>query len=574
MMEEDGNNRRMLLAAALCLGLLLVWQVVFPPPVPVRPPEAVGEPATSTVPSSVAGSARVPPVSAGPAETSTAPVRLTRFEGDVAAKGSSIRYQAATTSRGGGIEHFELPTYQERAADNTATDEPIGLADATEALPAGQVGDAQMLALASVGASTFRIPDALRYQVVGEGDEGVVYRARLEEGLVIERRYRFFPDRFAVDSEVVVSNQSGQRQVAELELGMALLASEAMGRGGGFFSGFMPPPDHLEGVCFENGSVRREDINSLEKSEPTVYGPGVTWVGVDRQYFLSALVLRDAGGADVGCRIEGREGRARSSLLLAPKTLEAGAEFRVSVTAYLGVKAPGLLASVEETLDRAINYTILGLNLAPLSAVLLWVLAIIHAVTGSWGIAIIGLTFLVKLLLYPLNQKQGKAMRGMAALKPEMDRIKEKFGDDRQRQSEEMMRLYREHNVNPAGGCLPVLVQMPIWIALYRALWVSVDLYQEGFLWIADLTTRDPYWILPVLLTVLMFVQQKTMPVAMDPAQQKIMLYTMPVFFGFIMSALPAGLCLYILVNTLLTIVQQQLINRQLGPAVPPAAPA
>jgi YidC/Oxa1 family membrane protein insertase len=154
----------------------------------------------------------------------------------------------------------------------------------------------------------------------------------------------------------------------------------------------------------------------------------------------------------------------------------------------------------------------------------------------------------------------------MSALKPEMDKIREKYPDDRQRQSEEMMRLYKEHNVNPAGGCLPVLLQMPIWFALYRALWVSVDLYQEGFLWIGDLTTRDPYWILPITLMVVMFLQQKMMPAAMDPAQQKIMMYTMPLFFGFLMSALPAGLCFYILVNTLLTILQQQIINKSMGP--------
>jgi YidC/Oxa1 family membrane protein insertase len=128
-----------------------------------------------------------------------------------------------------------------------------------------------------------------------------------------------------------------------------------------------------------------------------------------------------------------------------------------------------------------------------------------------------------------------------------------------------MMRIYREHNVNPASGCVPVLLQMPIWFALYRALWVSVDLYQESFLWIPDLTARDPLWILPVTLVAVMFLQQKMTPTAMDPAQQKMMLYVMPLLFGSMMSALPAGLCFYILVNSLLTIVQQHFINKSIG---------
>jgi YidC/Oxa1 family membrane protein insertase len=157
-------------------------------------------------------------------------------------------------------------------------------------------------------------------------------------------------------------------------------------------------------------------------------------------------------------------------------------------------------------------------------------------------------------------------MRAMSALKPQIDSIRERFPDDRQRQSEEMMKLYREHGVNPAGGCLPILIQMPIWFALYRSLWVSTDLYQQAFLWIPDLTARDPWWVLPIALIVVMFIQQKMTPTSMDPMQQKIMTYTMPLVFGLMMIALPAGLCFYIFVNTVLTILQTHFINRSVGP--------
>jgi YidC/Oxa1 family membrane protein insertase len=197
---------------------------------------------------------------------------------------------------------------------------------------------------------------------------------------------------------------------------------------------------------------------------------------------------------------------------------------------------------------------------------LLAILAFIHSFTGSWGMAILGLTVIVKAALFPLSQRAGKSAKAMAALKPEMDATKERFKDDPQRQQEEMMKLMRAHGANPASGCLPVLIQMPIWFALYRSLWVSVDLYQEPFLWMPDLTARDPLWILPVLLVVVMYLQQKMTPTTMDATQQKVMLYFMPLMFGAMMAALPAGLAFYILVNSLLTIAQQHFINRSIGP--------
>jgi len=169
-------------------------------------------------------------------------------------------------------------------------------------------------------------------------------------------------------------------------------------------------------------------------------------------------------------------------------------------------------------------------------------------------------------VLFPLNQRSGRSMRAMSALKPEMDALKTRFPNDPQRQSEEMLKLYRKYGVNPAAGCLPLLLQMPIWFALYRSLWISVDLYQEPFLWLPDLTARDPYWILSVAIVLVMFIQQKMTPTTMDETQQKIMLWVMPIVFGSTMAALPSGLAFYILVNSLLTIVQQHFINKSVGP--------
>lgn len=578
--ESQSQNRRLVLAAGLCLLVLMAWPYLFPPK--PKPPVGgkEGPVATATAAEEDVGEEVV--------ETSTAtkptkvarqevPVSKFQFEGDVTYDEKKHPYEATLTNVGGGIDRWALPSYSERDKDNQPTDEPIGLADSILKLSPEKAAFRQMAGIRFLEGTTFDVPERMVFQEVARTDKSVTYRYVTEEGVEIERYYEFKPSQFVVEMAITVRNNSKKEQTHQLEVGAALKATEAMKKGSGFLSSFLPPPDHLQGLCYTEGGIERENFQSLKK-ETEKYKEGVQWVAVDRQYFTAALIARDREVAE--CRLSAKDETARAALVLPKETLRPGSEKRHKLTAYLGVKKPSLLTQVGANLEAAINYKILGLNLAPLCAALLWVLALFHGWTqalwpeGSWGLAILGLTVMVKLILFPLNQRSGRSMRAMSALKPQMDEIREKFADDKQRQSEELMRLYREHNVNPAGGCLPILIQMPIWFALYRSLWVSVDLYQQGFLWISDLTTRDPYWILPVTLVVVMFLQQKMTPTTMDPAQQKMMQYTMPLLFGAMMSALPAGLVFYILVNTLLTIVQQHFINKSIGPKGGSPAPA
>lgn len=571
-MEEESNNRRLVLAAALCLLVLMIWQAFAPPPPPpAKPaPTPVATAPEGEVPETRTAT-RAPALQPPPGRAAPKPRSFT-FSGKVPTDRESIRYEATVTNVGGGIERFALPDYFERDKDNRATDEPIGLVDPTVGIPDDREAAFAQAASVRFGEGTsFRVPDRIVYDVVESDGGRVVMRHVTPEGVEIERDYQFREDSFLVEMAVTVRNRSDRPQSYRMEMSNGMRASDAMTRGSGFFANFVPPPDHLQALCYSDGDVERFDFQKIEKS-PESFAKAVRWAAVDRQYFLSAVISRDSTPESaVSCRLSAQGGVARAALLAPESTLQPGAEKRHKFAAYLGVKSPSLLTNAEDTLKGAIDYTILGINLAPLCSLLLWILGFFYSFTGSWGVAIVGLTVLVKAILFPLNQRSGKSMRAMAALRPQMEEIKTKFPDDRQRQSEEMMRLYREHNVNPAGGCLPVLIQMPIWFALYRSLWVSVDLYQEGFLWIGDLTTRDPYWILPVSLTVVMFLQQKMTPTTMDPAQQKMMQYTMPLVFGAMMAALPAGLSFYILVNTLLTIVQQHFINRSIGPAQGPS---
>jgi YidC/Oxa1 family membrane protein insertase len=200
---------------------------------------------------------------------------------------------------------------------------------------------------------------------------------------------------------------------------------------------------------------------------------------------------------------------------------------------------------------------------------MLGVLKGIHAVVPNWGVAIIILTILLKALTWWPTQRSMKSMKAMAKLKPEMDKLKERFGDDKNGMNVATMELYKKHGVNPLGGCLPVLIQMPIYIALYAMLGNSVELYRSGFFgWIKDLTAADPYYVLPIVTGVLMFAQQKTQPASPDP-QQRTMMYIMPVMFTAFSILLPSGLTIYILTNTVLTFVQQFILNRGDKPTQP-----
>ena len=194
---------------------------------------------------------------------------------------------------------------------------------------------------------------------------------------------------------------------------------------------------------------------------------------------------------------------------------------------------------------------------------MLFLLNLMHSLVGSWGLAIILLTVIVKLLVFPLDQASYKSMRKMRDVGPLMTEIREKYKNDSQRQQQEMMALYKEKGINPLSGCLPMMIQMPIWFALYRVLWNSIELYQVPFLYFCDLTVRDPLCIFPLAIMGVMFVQQKMspQPATTDASQQMMMKY-MPLFIGFIMFALPSGLVVYILVSSILRLLQQWFVNR------------
>jgi YidC/Oxa1 family membrane protein insertase len=236
----------------------------------------------------------------------------------------------------------------------------------------------------------------------------------------------------------------------------------------------------------------------------------------------------------------------------------AGAKTQFREKLFVGPKLQSQLAATAPHLERTVDFGILTVLAQPLFATLNWV----HGLVGNWGWAIIIVTALIKLLFYPLSQASGRSMAKMRTVAPRMKQIQETFKDDREKLGRAMMELYKKEKINPLAGCLPMLVQIPFFISFYRVLLESVEMRQAPFLlWVNDLSSRDPYFVLPLLMGAAMFAQFKLNPAPPDPMQAKIMQF-MPLVMTGMMAWFPCGLVLYWLTNTLLTIAQQWRVNQ------------
>ncbi len=329
-----------------------------------------------------------------------------------------------------------------------------------------------------------------------------------------------------------------------------------------------------EGVCRAAGDGRifRNNREDLRYWNDGVFR-NAQFVALGNLYMLSALV--PLGGDEAACHLRSQDGYrgdeatgslVRGSLSWRPSVIERGASRDFLVLAYFGPKLGATLAAAAAPLREAVN---LGF-FAIIARLLLRLLQALYAFVHNWGVAIMLLTVIVRLTLFPLLARSTKTMAMMQKLKPELDVLNEKFKDNQEQKGLATMELYRKHKVNPLSGCLPQLAQLPIWWALYTTLQTSVELFHAPFtLWWRDLSAPDPYYVLPLTLGAVMFVQSKLMPPAMpDPMQQKMMLYFMPVFLTAISLFLPAGLALYMLTNSALAIVQQRITKAQIDKIV------
>ena len=358
---------------------------------------------------------------------------------------------------------------------------------------------------------------------------------------------------YAIDVEYNVVNNSGNNAT----FGMyAHLRQNLLDAGGS-----ITMPTYRGGAySTEETRYKKYSFEDMQDRNLSINLPdGQGWAAMIQHYFASAWIPRNEPGTNLYTRVIGNLGDI--GVRMPNKTIASGDSAQMSATLWVGPKLQDQMAEVAPNLDLVVDYGWLWFIAKPLHSLL----SLIQGLVSNWGIAIICLTFIVRGAMYPLTKAQYTSMAKMRMLQPKLQAMRERIGDDRQRMSQEMMELYKKEKVNPLGGCLPLILQMPIFIALYWALMESVELRHSPFFgWIHDLSAQDPYYILPLLMGASMFLIQKMSPTTVtDPMQQKIMTF-MPVMFTFFFLFFPSGLVLYWLVSNIVTLIQQTLIYKAL----------
>ena len=407
------------------------------------------------------------------------------------------------------------------------------------------------------------LPDA-DYKIVSSSKRGVTFRYDQPDlPVIITKKYELDEDSGPNQLWLTISVKNRSDKKIKFLAGVTQTGyqheSEA---GGGMFS---KQPNLLQGICRHDGSTYAEAWKEMEG--PFIGLGKISFTGVETNYFINAMIPGDDSPAT--CRVSSEVARTakgdpvygitRAELRWGETSLSPGQSKVFKVKNYIGPKRYRVLEKTGHELKESVDFGWFW----PISRVLLWLLFAFQKVVVNWGVAIILLTLVVKITLMPLTHKSFKSSDRMKALKPEVDKINEKYKDDPQEKQKQIMALYKQNKVNPLGGCLPMVLQMPIWFALFRTLRASPELYRaEFFGWITDLSSPDPYFVTPIVMGAMMFIQQQMMPMAGDNTQAKVMKYFMPIMFTGMMLFLPSGLTLYILVNTVLSILHQTVIHK------------
>jgi YidC/Oxa1 family membrane protein insertase len=518
-----------------------------------------------------------PAAEAKPAATETAPAApiVTGPKIEQATVEQPGHYHATFTNRGAAPEHWVLlnPQYKEdKPRESNKVAQPIDLVRTlAPTLPA----------VISFPASSFKLDEDTVW-TQQSSDNGVLVYTYESDGVRVTKRFEALPNSYQLQLTITVENSTDKPTDHYLRLTMYGWQDPTV-KPGGFLSRRV---SQTEGVCDVNGKLKKANLEAILKkglNSAAVDEQGkVKWLGIAEQYFVMLAALQ-SGDDSRRCEVFGEaNGTIKTALTTDKHTVPAHGKVEYQALLFMGPKILAQLDAVrvagqDPGMGDVMDYGMFGLT-ELFARPMLAILKAVHAVIPAWGFAIIIVTILVKALTWWPTSRSMKSMKAMTKLKPEMDKLKARYGDDKNAMNLAMMELYKKHGVNPLGGCLPILIQMPVYIALYSMLGNSVELYRSSFLWIKDLTAPDPYFVLPLLTGVLMFLQQRTQPMNPDPqqaTQQKTMMYTMPVLFTVLNIFWPAGLTIYILTNTILTFVQQWWLNRGDQPSKPaPAKPA
>jgi YidC/Oxa1 family membrane protein insertase len=559
-------ERRVFLAILLSFVVFYGYQTLFlPPPPEPRPVSETAKP-ESTLPTPAAVAAGAVSAVAVPAsgEPEPAAVISEGSEREVVVETATV--QAVVTNRGGRMLHWRLKEYRDAKGD--AVDLIPSAVPADQPRPFSlQVEDPRI---------SRRLNSAV-YRISGDTDgtldattaaATLVFDYEDASGLQARKEFRFDSRNYVVVFSAMVSSR-GQSLKPAILWGPGLGDIGAMTGGGSFFTGnYVQPP---QAIVHRAGKVERITIGDLT-TQPVHEGE-FRFAGIDDHYFLAAVL--NPGYARLEYRpltLSGPDNTQRQ-LLGESLRLRQGPE---NVRVFIGPKQVDLLRSIDSELVRTINYGMFDFVVVPLLTTLKW----LYQYIGNYGLAIIVLTILINLAMFPLRHKSVVAMRKMQQIQPLMKAIQDRYAHlkvtdpARQKMQTEIMSLYREKGVNPASGCVPMLLTMPVLLAFYSLLSMSIELRGAPLGgWIPDLSAPDPFYVIPALMGITMFWQQKITPTTADPAQQRVMMI-MPVMFTGMMLFSPSGVVLYWFVSNLWAIGQQYFTNWLLGAPTAARPPA
>ncbi|MEC7242114.1 MAG: membrane protein insertase YidC [Myxococcota bacterium] len=476
--------------------------------------------------------------------------------------------QSELNSEGGALNSLQYVDYKASMKTQPIWSFLLGKMRGSEApwLPYGEdPGPEQILTedgifLASGAQWDFEIE---RYELVEQSDSSATVRRTREDGLQISKTYTWGEAKEILEIDVEFKNVGTSKWSGPVWVGAVDVFTGSAGR----YSSVARPA-----IVADETLTSLDDIEDVESSTESVDG-SVSWFGIQDTYFMAAAIPQTPNwGRGLFASVENgdpEKSAAGAFLVKDNLTLSAQESDSLRLQVFMGSKDLSVLSEYGNSLSESVSFGIFGF----FSHILLKIMVFFQGFVGNWGVAIICLTLTMKTLFFPLTKKSFVSGRKMQALAPKMKELKERYKDNPQQLGQAQMKMFREEGVNPLAGCLPMLVQMPVWFALYSVLLSAAPLYQAEFLFIDDLTSRDPYGVLPTLVGVAMFVQQRITPMSpnADPLQQKIF-RMLPFFFVFIMYAFPSGLSLYILVNTLFSIGQMAAVNKAYP--MPETAPA
>ncbi len=562
------EHARLLIAIVLSFLVFFLWELFFVDQEAVKPPPQQ-QSQKETLPGPETGPAVTPEPEGGetlqpqqrqaetllPAEgtgatepeTPIIPLRKITVETPL--------YTVEISEKGAAFTSFRLHEYKETVEKDSPPKELVPAAAGRTLYTRFENGTAAPLADARFIADTRQD----RISAVGRPRE-LAFTWQSSEGLTVQKVFRFSPDTYLIGMKISVKNLTELPLNAPLAIG---LAGNREDSGSYAFEGLSTLKDNdLE-------QIRPKDI----KGEQTLAGE-IQWIASETQYFIAAILPDQPVAAKM--HLAEKEIGIAGEYITPPRAVPAGGSQTYDFHLYFGPKSLSILNGINNQLARAIDFGWFDFLAKPS----LWVMNFLYGFIPNYGIAIIILTTMIKLILWPLGNKGYKSMNEMKKLQPEMTRIRDKYKDDKKKMNEEMMGLYKTYKINPMGGCLPMILQIPVFIALYRMLYEAIELrHAPFFLWINDLSAPDrlfnfdvgyiplmqpPYGIpvLTIIMGATMFFQQKMSPPPGDPTQAKMMTF-LPIVFTFIFINFPSGLVLYWMVNNVLSIAQQYYISKK-----------